>query len=59
MSIKNKPESRVTLEDLISASSRVGAVIESVRGTMLAPLLSVPIRWQLFVALRRHKWIIE
>ncbi len=37
MSIKNKPESRVTLEDLISASSRVGAVIESVRGTMLAP----------------------
>lgn len=37
MSIKNKPESRVTLEDLISTSSRVGAVIESVRGTMLAP----------------------
>ena len=37
MSIKKKPESRVTLEDLIAASSRVGAVIESVRGTMLAP----------------------
>ncbi len=37
MSSKKKPESRVTLEDLIAASSRVGAVIESVRGTMLAP----------------------
>ena len=37
MSIKNKPDSRVSLEDLITASSRVGAVIESVRGTMLAP----------------------
>lgn len=37
MSIKKKQESRVTLEDLIAASSRVGAVIESVRGTMLAP----------------------
>lgn len=37
MSIKKAPESRVTLEDLIAASSRVGAVIESVRGTMLAP----------------------
>ena len=37
MSIKKPPESRVTLEDLIAASSRVGAVIESVRGTMLAP----------------------
>ena len=37
MTIKKKPDSRVTLEDLIAASSRVGAVIESVRGTMLAP----------------------
>ena len=37
MSVKNKPDSRITLEDLIAASSRVGAVIESVRGTMLAP----------------------
>lgn len=37
MAIKKKPDSRVTLEDLIAASSRVGAVIESVRGTMLAP----------------------
>jgi chromosome partitioning protein len=37
MSIKNKPDTRVSLEDLIAASSRVGAVIESVRGTMLAP----------------------
>ncbi len=37
MSIKKMPESRVSLEDLISASGRVGAVIESVRGTMLAP----------------------
>ena len=37
MSIKNKPDSRVTLEDLIAASNRVGAVIESVRSTMLAP----------------------
>ncbi len=37
MSIKKKSDSRVTLEDLIAASSRVGAVIESVRGTMLAP----------------------
>lgn len=31
------PDTRVTLEDLIAASNRVGAVIESVRGTMLAP----------------------
>ena len=37
MSIKNKPDLRVTLEDLIAASNRVGAVIESVRGTMLSP----------------------
>lgn len=37
MSIKNKPDSRVTLDDLIAASNRVGAVIESVRSTMLAP----------------------
>ena len=37
MSIKKKPDSRVSLEDFISASSRVGAVIESVRSTMLAP----------------------
>ena len=37
MSIKKKPDTRVSLEDLIAASARVGAVIESVRGTMLAP----------------------
>lgn len=37
MSIKNKPDSRVTLEDLIAASNRVSSVIESVRSTMLAP----------------------
>ncbi len=37
MSVKKKPDSRVSLADLISASNRVGAVIESVRGTMLAP----------------------
>lgn len=37
MSIKKETDSRVTLEDLIAASSRVGAVIESVRSTMLAP----------------------
>lgn len=37
MSIKKKLDSRVTLEDLIAASNRVSAVIESVRGTMLAP----------------------
>lgn len=37
MPIKNKPDSRVSLEDLISASNRVGAVIESVRSAMLAP----------------------
>ena len=37
MSIKNKPDSRVTLEDLIATSNRVSAVIESVRSTMLAP----------------------
>lgn len=37
MSIKKTPDSRVSLEDLITASSRVGSVIESVRSTMLAP----------------------
>jgi chromosome partitioning protein len=37
MSIKKKSDSRVSLEDLITASNRVGAVIESVRSTMLAP----------------------
>ena len=37
MKNKKKPDSRVSLEDLILASNRVGAVIESVRGTMLAP----------------------
>ena len=37
MLIKKKPDSRVSLEDLISASNRVGAVIESVRSAMLAP----------------------
>ncbi len=37
MSIKNKPDSRVTLEDLIATSNRVSSVIESVRSTMLAP----------------------
>jgi chromosome partitioning protein len=37
MSNKTKQDSRVSLEDLIAASNRVAAVIESVRGTMLAP----------------------
>jgi chromosome partitioning protein len=37
MTSKVKQDSRVSLEDLIAASSRVAAVIESVRGTMLAP----------------------
>lgn len=37
MSIKKLQDPRVSLEDLISASNRVGAVIESVRSTMLAP----------------------
>lgn len=37
MSTKKKLDSRVSLEDLIATSNRVGAVIESVRGTMLAP----------------------
>lgn len=37
MTTKKKLDSRVSLEDLILASNRVGAVIESVRGTMLAP----------------------
>lgn len=37
MSITKANDSRVTLEDLIAASNRVGAVIESVRSTMLAP----------------------
>ena len=37
MSIKKSPSNRVSLEDLISASNRVGAVIESVRSAMLAP----------------------
>ena len=37
MTSKTKQDSRVSLEDLIAASHRVAAVIESVRGTMLAP----------------------
>jgi chromosome partitioning protein len=37
MTSKKKQDSRVSLEDLIAASNRVAAVIESVRGTMLAP----------------------
>jgi len=37
MSTKKAPESPVSLEDLIAASNRVSAVIQSVRSTMLAP----------------------
>jgi len=37
MTNKKLTDSRVSLEDLIATSSRVGAVIESVRSTMLAP----------------------
>ncbi len=37
MSTKKVLDSRVSLNDLIATSSRVGAVIESVRSTMLAP----------------------
>jgi chromosome partitioning protein len=37
MGTKKKLDSRVSLQDLISTSNRVSAVIESVRGTMLAP----------------------
>ncbi len=34
---KYQPEPRVTLNDLVTASQRVGEVIENVRATMLAP----------------------
>ncbi|APW48632.1 cobyrinic acid a,c-diamide synthase (plasmid) [Rhodoferax antarcticus] len=37
MSTKKAPDSRVSLDDLVTVSNRVSAVIESVRGTMLAP----------------------
>lgn len=37
MNMKKAPESPVSLEDLIAASNRVSAVIQSVRSTMLAP----------------------
>lgn len=37
MSTNKPPDSRVSLDDLVTASNRVSAVIESVRGTMLAP----------------------
>jgi len=37
MSTKKTPDSRVSLDDLVTVSNRVSAVIESVRGTMLAP----------------------
>ncbi len=35
--VKTQISGRVTLQDLVSASQRVGAVIENVRSTMLAP----------------------
>ena len=37
MTTRKKQDSRVSLDDLIATSNRVGDVIESVRGTMLAP----------------------
>ncbi|MDD2809387.1 AAA family ATPase [Rhodoferax sp.] len=37
MSIKKKPDTRISLNDLIATSNRVSAVIERVRSTMLAP----------------------
>ena len=37
MSTRKKQDSRISLEDLITTSNRVSDVIESVRGTMLAP----------------------
>lgn len=35
--VKTQVQNRVTLQNLVSASQRVGAVIENVRSTMLAP----------------------
>ncbi len=37
MNFKKKLDSRVSLEDLVAATSRIGSVIEQVRATMLAP----------------------
>ena len=37
MSIKNKPKSHITLEDLISTSSKIDTIIENIHKTMLAP----------------------
>jgi chromosome partitioning protein len=37
MSIKKKPDTRISLNDLVATSNRVSAVIERVRSTMLAP----------------------